>query len=1017
MKLQADLKRLDQTLKEEHAEMQEKLAKGGQLGTQWPPAFSKPTTPDMSVSRTSSLPLMVRHRAQAEESAKSWESPNLLISPRSGGEPAQAERLSGGGDELSPHSQGQHGDARSVSLEGVEEGKEGEEEEVQGGRPGGLRLGAREGRITSLDGAQSLREGADSPESSGGVTRELHPESAAPSFRFGPSISAAHIDASFNDQVDDGLLKSSHGVSTRSMESAAFLSARDSFSASFSSAADGHSSARQLARDDSNGSFAFASERDRLGAEAQPSPRALRGNGYRIVPPPLQATGDVASPRFFLAEMSMSDGGARARSGAGEERSPAHSESATMGGSNSGEATARSWRRSSMNDVHPTTYGLRDDEAPAVGTSLLKGPMFNVRNASATTTKPCIMVREYVQGMLISEVPRDESIKTAVPKRGGKSKAAKRAGETIFKGHRSYHLMLTLQLGISYTVGLNVEETDRPGVDFGRFATSNIYFPPEGSTTTPVHRLPAFRWKNYCHRAFRRLRDLFGVDPAKYMVSLCGNDALRELSSPGKSGSVFYLSHDDVFLIKTMRRTEMKVLLRMLPAYYDHMKEHAGSSLLTRFYGLHAVKIHKGRKVRFVVMGNLMTSNLRFHRRFDLKGSSYGRKTEKIDIEETTTLKDLDLDLGFYMHGGSEQQQAVHRQIELDCKFLESQRIMDYSLLLGVHFKASDPPPPLVTIAESGEADRGPLLLRTSLEGGETAEAVETVEAAKGRSAEGGGEEASKGSGVPEDLIAAGGELAVKVVEDGRVNDGQEAVKDPLPPVDGRLPPRPPGGRGASALLPEPFSPGSGTSSNSDTSSGQRSSDGGDPAIHDPPLAVLAEQHQRNMAAALSSAQTIRQRRAGMTGTPLFTKTLPTLGQGMEATAVRLDSKTHRPITDPQLAGSFEVVLCFGIIDILQEYDLSKRMEHYYKSLQHDSKSISSVEPGFYSSRFRNFMRWTFPDPRLAPPPDPQLNKFHALPPTLPDEMRPNARVYPALQRQESAGESEVTSNVTEVEP
>jgi 1-phosphatidylinositol-4-phosphate 5-kinase len=29
-----------------------------------------------------------------------------------------------------------------------------------------------------------------------------------------------------------------------------------------------------------------------------------------------------------------------------------------------------------------------------------------------------------------------------------------------------------------------------------------------------------------------------------------------------------------------------------------------------------------------------------------------------------------------------------HRQIEIDSKFLEAQHIMDYSLLLGVHYRA-----------------------------------------------------------------------------------------------------------------------------------------------------------------------------------------------------------------------------------------------------------------------------------------------------------------------------------------
>jgi 1-phosphatidylinositol-4-phosphate 5-kinase len=49
------------------------------------------------------------------------------------------------------------------------------------------------------------------------------------------------------------------------------------------------------------------------------------------------------------------------------------------------------------------------------------------------------------------------------------------------------------------------------------------------------------------------------VDAADYMLSLCGNEALRELSSPGKSGSFFYLTNDDRYMIKTMKKSEVKV--------------------------------------------------------------------------------------------------------------------------------------------------------------------------------------------------------------------------------------------------------------------------------------------------------------------------------------------------------------------------------------------------------------------------------------------------------------------------
>lgn len=54
---------------------------------------------------------------------------------------------------------------------------------------------------------------------------------------------------------------------------------------------------------------------------------------------------------------------------------------------------------------------------------------------------------------------------------------------------------------------------------------------------------------------------MFKIDAADYMMSICGNDALRELSSPGKSGSVFFLSQDDRFMIKTLRKSEVKVCL------------------------------------------------------------------------------------------------------------------------------------------------------------------------------------------------------------------------------------------------------------------------------------------------------------------------------------------------------------------------------------------------------------------------------------------------------------------------
>lgn len=57
---------------------------------------------------------------------------------------------------------------------------------------------------------------------------------------------------------------------------------------------------------------------------------------------------------------------------------------------------------------------------------------------------------------------------------------------------------------------------------------------------------------------------------------------------------------------------------------------------------------------------------------------------------------------------------------------------------------------------------------------------------------------------------------------------------------------------------------------------------------------------------------------------------------------------------------SQDVVLHFGIIDILQEYDFSKRLEHAYKSLYFDPLSISAVDPTSYAKRFQQLMHQVF---------------------------------------------------------
>ncbi|BAS85940.1 Os03g0701800, partial [Oryza sativa Japonica Group] len=104
----------------------------------------------------------------------------------------------------------------------------------------------------------------------------------------------------------------------------------------------------------------------------------------------------------------------------------------------------------------------------------------------------------------------------------------------------------------------------------------------------------------------------------------------------------------------------LQILLKMLPKYYNHVKAY-DNTLITKFFGVHRITLKPGRKVRFVVMGNMFCTELRIHRKYDLKGSTQGRSTKKQNINENTTLKDLDL--SYVFHVDKPWREALFRQI------------------------------------------------------------------------------------------------------------------------------------------------------------------------------------------------------------------------------------------------------------------------------------------------------------------------------------------------------------------
>jgi len=69
----------------------------------------------------------------------------------------------------------------------------------------------------------------------------------------------------------------------------------------------------------------------------------------------------------------------------------------------------------------------------------------------------------------------------------------------------------------------------------------------------------------------------------------------------GRSGSFFFFSHDNRFIIKTLTNYELKLFLRILPSYLNHLKENP-KGLLAKIYGLFTIKTNKIHEVNIILM-------------------------------------------------------------------------------------------------------------------------------------------------------------------------------------------------------------------------------------------------------------------------------------------------------------------------------------------------------------------------------------------------------------------------------
>ncbi len=70
----------------------------------------------------------------------------------------------------------------------------------------------------------------------------------------------------------------------------------------------------------------------------------------------------------------------------------------------------------------------------------------------------------------------------------------------------------------------------------------------------------------------------------------------------GSSGSFFFFSKDNKFLIKTINKQEKDIFLSMIDSYIEHIRNN--QSVLARIYGILTIKTQDFKGIHIIIMQN-----------------------------------------------------------------------------------------------------------------------------------------------------------------------------------------------------------------------------------------------------------------------------------------------------------------------------------------------------------------------------------------------------------------------------
>jgi 1-phosphatidylinositol-4-phosphate 5-kinase len=464
----------------------------------------------------------------------------------------------------------------------------------------------------------------------------------------------------------------------------------------------------------------------------------------------------------------------------------------------------------------------------------------------------------------------------------------------ITRKHPEFELTYDMMLGIRTTVGKAESQPHRKLKTSDYNTEVKMRFPSEGSALTPAHEMRSFKFKDYAPEVFRNIRARFNIEAADYLLTICGDFQYLEFISNSKSGQFFFYSHDRRYMIKTISQNESKFLRKILPDYAKHILSNP-NTLLNRFMGMHRVKPHKKKEVHFLIMGSVFYGTKFIHRTFDLKGSKQGRFATAGEKESLNCVfKDNDfLDQKIRIEVGPKKADLLKKQLAADVEFLRKLKIMDYSVLLGIHDGGAPVPSPPEPTPKS-DSD---LLFPTDKVDGMKIEVLKSPSSP--------------------DLKQVPVRRATSASSSPHSTDEKRVHRHTI---------------GGSSEIPLPLEPGFrrqstyGVPKRYNVHSSPIDIQFHAPAFEPIPVKELGEVKKRSDSAkSLAVNSVFSQDEGGCRGA----------------------DKENKPT---------ENYYYMGVIDILTTWGAKKKVESSFKSLKYDKTEISAVDPSLYAKRFLDFM-------------------------------------------------------------